>query len=144
MRNHLPNLYAEERKKLKEELSSTDWIALTTDMWISRNNAAFVNISVHSIYQGKLTTKILDCSQFSGCHTGSNIAARLPQVLEYIVREKVVAVTTDNAANAKKAVKEASFPQIGCFAHTINLSSVDVLERANLPELEEVRARILF
>lgn len=40
---------------------------------------------------------------------------------EWCIDNKVAAVVTDNAANMKKAVLDANFRNIGCFAHNLNL-----------------------
>lgn len=60
-------------------------------------------------------------------HTSANLAEGLKETaLEWKLERPgtTIAVTTDNARNIVNAVIEAGMgPQIGCFAHTINLAS---------------------
>lgn len=60
-------------------------------------------------------------------HTSANLAEGLKEtVLEWKLERPgtTIAVTTYNARNIVNAVSEAGLgPQIGCFAHTINLAS---------------------
>ena len=53
---------------------------------------------------------------------------------EYVTDDKVVAVTTDNAGNMKKAIKKlGKFQWFGCFGHTLNLVVKRALRKSTLP-----------
>ncbi len=60
-------------------------------------------------------------------HTGTHLAQVLTQAVEEWKLERPntnIPVTTDNAKNQINAVNEAGlWPQIGCFAHAVNLAS---------------------
>lgn len=45
---------------------------------------------------------------------------------EFGVREKVAAMTVDNAANMEVAARELQIRKLGCCAHTLNLSAQKV------------------
>lgn len=42
---------------------------------------------------------------------------------EFSVKNKVVAIIVDNAANMDVVVKKMSIRKIGCFAHTLNIAA---------------------
>ena len=137
----LPSLWEKEKDKLKTELAKASWVSLTTDMWSSRTNSAFLNITAHFLSEGKLCTKVLQCERFPERHTGDNIKDKLKEVLkDFKVTNKVVTITSDNAANMKNAIKGAGLKELGCMAHTINLSAQDVLDKD--PDLKQVRLKI--
>ena len=53
---------------------------------------------------------------------------------EFVTEDKVVAVTTDNAGNMKKAIKKlGKFQWFGCFGHTLNLVIKRALKNSTLP-----------
>ena len=130
-RDHLPQLMEQEKKKLQDQLQESDWVGITTDLWSSRTNSAFMTITVHFLSkEWTLETKVLACERFSERHTGENLKERLEATLDsYNVKNKVVAVTTDNAMNIKNAVKGAGMVDIGCMAHTLNLCAQELLDK---------------
>ncbi len=137
----MPKLEAQEREKLKTDLAKTPWISLTTDMWSSRTNSAFLNITAHYLLEDKIITKVLSCERFPQRHTGENIKEALLKTLqEFEIQSKVVTVTTDNAHNMKNAVKGAGLQELGCMAHTLNLCAQEVLDKD--PDLMVVRKKI--
>ena len=64
-------------------------------------------------------------------HTGEYIAAQVHSMLKEwdIVPERVHVVITDNASNMTKAMRDASLPQFGCFAHSLQLAINDGLSQ---------------
>lgn len=62
-------------------------------------------------------------------HTVEYIAAQVHSMLKEwdIVPERVHVVITDNASNMTKAMRDASLPQFGCFAHSLQLAINDGL-----------------
>ncbi|KAM8762180.1 E3 SUMO-protein ligase ZBED1-like isoform 3-T3 [Acanthopagrus schlegelii] len=68
--------------------------------------------------------KILHTRAVYTSQTGQVIAEEIGDILdEFDVKEKVVAITVDNAANMDVAVKKMSIRKIGCFAHTLNIAA---------------------
>ena len=62
-------------------------------------------------------------------HTGEYIAAQVLSMLEKweIALQRVHLVITDNASNMAKAMRDASLPHFGCFAHSLQLAINDGL-----------------
>ncbi len=138
---HLPKLLEEEKDKLRTALGQVPWCSLTSDMWTSRTNSAFFNVTVHYLKGYTLDTKVLCCLQFPESHTGANMAVKLSEQLEeYGIKDKIVAITTDNAANAKSFGQRAGLAQVFCYAHCLNLCAQDVLKEEE--DLKEVRQKI--
>ncbi|KAM3858869.1 E3 SUMO-protein ligase ZBED1-like [Diretmus argenteus] len=124
----VPDLYEEEKKKIDAELSKAPFVALTTDGWTSRAAESYVTVTAHYITaEWEMRSPVLQTRPLYESHTGTN----LTQVLTGAVAEwelmrpnSNIPVTTDNAKNQVNAVIEAGLgPQIGCFAHVINLAS---------------------
>ena len=59
----------------------------------------------------------------SGEHTGEMICSKYKEMLEGwgIQKEQVHLIVRDNASNMVKAMREAAYPDLGCFAHTLQL-----------------------
>ncbi|KAK0141840.1 Zinc finger BED domain-containing protein 1 [Merluccius polli] len=121
-------LYEEQKNIIVDELSKASSVALTTDGWTSRATESYVTVTAHYITaEWEMKSPVLQTRPIYESHTGTNLA----QVLTGAVAEwklerpkNNIPVTTDNAKNQVNAVKEAGLgPQIGCFAHVINLSS---------------------
>ena len=139
-RTHLPSLLRREREKLLKELEEVRWVGITTDMWSSRVNSAFLNMTIHFV-QGQLETRVLACERFPERHTGDNLKVKFLEVLEeFKLAGKVVATTIDNAPNMKNAVKGAGMTELSCFAHSLNLCAQYILEKEE--DLKAVRNKI--
>ncbi|XP_059902138.1 E3 SUMO-protein ligase ZBED1-like [Gadus macrocephalus] len=126
--NIVPGLYEQEKKKVVDELAVAPSVALTTDGWTSRGTVSYVTISAHFITADwEMRSPVLQTRPLYENHTGSHLAQVLTQAVEEwkIKRPTTnIPVTTDNAKNLINAVNEAGLgPQIGCFAHVVNLAS---------------------
>ncbi len=127
----LPGMKQDTREKLKSSLQATEWAALTTDMWSSRNNTPFMTVTAHYLDDKNiLTRKVLGCEKFSGRHTAENIQDRLQGMIkEYGLEEKIIAVTSDNAHNVVRAIVDAGLANVPCYAHKLNLCAQDCLDQ---------------
>lgn len=124
----IPDLYKQTKSAVLEELSKACAIALTTDGWTSRANESYITVTAHPITpEWNIASQVLQSRAMHEQHTSANLAEGLKEaVLEWNLERPgtTIAVTTDNARNKVNAVIEAGMgPQIGCFAHTINLAS---------------------
>ena len=63
---------------------------------------------------------MLHAPTLHGSHTGEYICSRYKDMLEH-KHEQVYLIVRDNAANMVKAMHDASYPDLGCFAHTLQL-----------------------
>ena len=77
----------------------------------------------------QLKSFVLETFHLNVAHTAENIAAELTRIAnEWNVSEKVVALVTDNAANAIAAARITGWKHVPCFAHTLNLIVKAALE----------------
>ena len=108
-------------EKIRVESKS---VSLTTDMWTSRSGQGYIGITC-SYIDSKFTLHeiTLTVNYVRYLHTAEHITESLEEILEdWKLREKVFVITTDNAANMKKAVSNMNAIQWqGCDAHTLQL-----------------------
>lgn len=136
MRNMLPSEYNSAKASLKKLLEEIEDIALTTDIWTSRQTQTFMCVTAHFINSDwVLKSHVLETVQLKTAHTAHTIASELKRVAEeWSVENKIRMIVTDNASNMTRAVSLVGWRHIPCFAHTINLvvtnsiSAIDSLE----------------
>lgn len=131
-------------------MAKVEAVAITTDSWTSVSCTSFVATTVHFVLDDKLQMRLLDCSSFHQRSTAVNLKDKLLDVLnDFYIKDKVICVVTDNAANVKKAVQvsisfisefyvqalinpyifqEANLKGMGCFAHGLNLAVSEALK----------------
>ncbi|XP_030196906.1 zinc finger BED domain-containing protein 1-like isoform X1 [Gadus morhua] len=120
----VPAWYAVEKENVKRELEAVRDVAVTADGWTSVAQDHYLTVSVHYIIEGAMKEKILHTQAVYVSQTGVAIAEEIGDILEeFGVKEKVVAITVDNAANMDVAVRRMSVRKIGCFAHTLNIAA---------------------
>ena len=126
--SYIDKLYSEKSAKLEEHLKTIEYCAISTDIWTGGNNEPYITFTCHYIHNGKYYEVVLDTIAFTASHTGDNINILLNTILtKYGIKNKVVAVVTDNARNMINAV-DYSFVSQKCAAHTIQLAVKDTLE----------------
>lgn len=96
-------------------MSNTAYIALISDGWTSRATESYIAVIAHYI-----------TSEWES-HTSEHLSEALSQAVTDWKLERgnsTILVTTDNAKNIVNAVNETAGlgPQIGCFAHTVDLA----------------------
>lgn len=83
-------------------------ISLTADGWTSPFQDDFLGVTAHWI-DSKWTQRelVIGFEPLHGAHTGENLAEALVAVLErFHLGEKLQSITTDNATNMAKMVRE--------------------------------------
>jgi hypothetical protein len=108
-------------EKIKVEAKS---VSLTTDMWTAKNGQGYIGITCSYIdSEFSLHEITLAVNYIRYPHTAQHIAESLKEVLEkWNLCEKVFTITTDNAANMKKAILVMNgIEWQGCSAHTLQL-----------------------
>ena len=85
-------------------------VSFTADIWTNRCMTPFMGVTAHYINNNYTLCKaVVDMSQFNHPHTGERIRQRFDDVVASINNKKPqIYITTDNAANNKKA-----FPVLG-------------------------------
>ena len=108
------------------ELMDRNYVSFTTDAWSSSvNDTALLSLTAHWINSDfKRNSVILNAHCLTESHTGEYIAAQIHSMLKEwdILPERVHVVVTDNASNMTEAMRDASLPQFGCFAHSLQLA----------------------
>ena len=66
---------------------------------------------------------MLNASRIEGSHTGAYIADKIKVLLESwsISTDQVHVILRDNGSNMVRTMKDANLPDLGCFAHTLQL-----------------------
>jgi hypothetical protein len=93
--------FEEQKVKVKATIQQISRkVSLTSDMWTANNNKAFLSLTIHYIDNDwKLKGFLLDIIPILTQHTAVNITDAIIKVLEeYEICEKVLGLTTDNAA----------------------------------------------
>lgn len=121
--NLLQQEYLRVSERVRYELSTATAVAITTDSWTSIANQNYIGITAHYIGEfGDLKTSLLTCLEYTESHTAENLSVQLNQcVEEWGIKDKIVAVVSDNAANLKATVRLCGWRHLPCFNHTINL-----------------------
>ena len=103
---------------------------------------SFCAVTSHFINEnGKLDSYLLEFSQFFEDHTGHNIQSWINEVMEnFDIKEKVVAIVTDNAKNITFAVSMLNIQHIACFAHSLNLIIKNGILKTISKTIEKVKA----
>ncbi|KAK0144040.1 Zinc finger BED domain-containing protein 1 [Merluccius polli] len=117
----IPNLYQQNRC----DGQTVRHFAATTDMWSSRTMEPYLSLTVHFISEEwLLQSHCLQTSYFPEDHTGELLAAGLHEALDSwgLSEEKLVAITTDNGANIKKAIELNNWTRLQCFGHRLHLA----------------------
>lgn len=123
-------MYATESTKLKADLEKCAHVSLTTDGWTARNTESYVTVTVHWLDSSwELKSAVLETVTLSESHTAQNLTVYLNKVIDaWGIRkptnpELKIAITSDNASNIVKAIRDGGFRGIRCFAHTVNLAA---------------------
>ncbi|XDV25941.1 hypothetical protein PO909_029765 [Leuciscus waleckii] len=148
------SLAEERRLKLKTQLSNTDYVSVTVDIWSDRKMRGFLGVTVHWMERDaervQLKTNLLACNRFKGSHTAERICDQFEAICdEYNIKAKLDYIISDNAANMRKAFT-VCFPseqeedqqtvdaamakkqRLQCFAHTLQLVVGDGLKETKV------------
>ena len=136
----LSKLFDRALEKIRNEIkNSASFICLTTDGWTSLKNESYVAVTAHFIDNDCcLKSYLLASFKFNGKHTSENIANELKRMTEeWGIQDKIVACTTDNAANMVRAIQLCNWRHVPCFAHSLNL-----VVQTSLEVITETRAKV--
>uniref|UniRef100_A0A4W5K373 HAT C-terminal dimerisation domain-containing protein n=1 Tax=Hucho hucho TaxID=62062 RepID=A0A4W5K373_9TELE len=102
------NLATERRSKLKTQLSNTDHVSVTVDIWSDRKMRGFLGVTVHCMEKDgeriQLKSNLLACDCFKGPHIAERICEQFEAICgEYSIKDKLDYIISDNAANMRKA-----------------------------------------
>ena len=130
------------QRKLKDLLErNMSSISLTTDIWTSGANEAYITVSGHFISQAwDLLTVVLTTSAFPKCYTGVEISHKLVEIVSGLgIEEKVICIVHDQASNMILSMdillEEKEWDSLRCSAHCLQLcinaglTTVSVVDR---------------
>lgn len=136
----LPQTYNLVEEKLKLLLQNTKFISLTTDAWTSYTNDSYIATTGHFIDEKTwyLHSILFECVKYEESHTSINLLHKMEEVTrKWQIFNKIVAVTTDNAANIKRCIELSNWTHISCLAHTLNL-----IVQSGLKEITDIKIKI--
>ena len=131
-------------------LSLEQKMSITTDAWTACNNQGYLSVTLHWIDQEwNMKSILLDLIPIHESHTGLIFAENVFNTLEtYHLGNKILAVTTDNAANMitfGQHLKEMlndnynnDFMHFRCAAHILNIAVQEGIKLINNP-IEKAR-----
>ena len=134
-RSVIPRIYEEVKEQVKSKVvdlqQQKNKVVLTTDMWTSEANEAYLGLSCHYLTQEfELVSVCLAVEHFTGRHTGVNIASGIRHILsDYAIDQSTVsAVIADNTSNMDLALQVREWRSRHCFSHTLQLAINDGLK----------------
>ncbi|XP_035234690.1 zinc finger BED domain-containing protein 1-like [Anguilla anguilla] len=119
----LPQLYAECRGKLEEQLRNVTHFTTTTDMWSSRTSEPYMSLTIHYVdKEWNLQSRCLQTAYSLDDHTAEIIAQGLVEALASwgLSEDRQVCITTDSGANIVKAVSLNNWTRLQCFGHRLH------------------------
>lgn len=122
-RTVIPEMAKEISDKIIEIFQDVPGIALTTDGWTSKTGHHFVAVTAHFVDEQFLQRRLLlKCMECGG--SMQDLKHDLESCLATfdIAKEKIKAVTSDNADTQVKAIVQAQLPHTRCFIHTLQLA----------------------
>lgn len=121
----LPQLYENIRLKILELIKGDNKISFTTDCWTSESAVdSYISLTAHWLDEKfERHSALLQCENMKDKHTAENLLATLLKIFERwnISSTRIHLILRDNAANIIKALRDGKLPNVGCFAHTLQL-----------------------
>ena len=119
--NVVTKIYENLRKEVSQAVSGVEYFSFTTDVWSTCvSNESLLSLTTHWITETFQCTSLMsNASRIDGSHTGAYIAEKIKEILESwaISTDQVHVILRDNGSNMVRAMKVASLPDLGCFAH---------------------------
>ena len=116
--------YTKTKDTIKDTLVQSSFHTLTTNMWTSASNSAYMGVTAH--WLGPDFTPFNRCLAVKpapGSHTADFMLTELNSVTdEWGIASDSIHMVTDSGANIKKAVSQmTNVKWHPCFAHTLQL-----------------------
>lgn len=129
----IPRMYTKCVSQIKHSLTEASSLALTTDMWTSLANDAYMSVTAHYVTADfQSVQNCLDVTYFPDSHTANHLACAIEDsVRKWLLHEEngsrmgeqiQIYVVSDNAANIVAAMRQLpTYTHVGCFLHTLQL-----------------------
>lgn len=130
MKSMIMKRFHTEKDALKQTLSKVGACSLTFDEWTSVSTKTFLAITAHFISGQTFVEKLLCFTDVSGRTNSDMLSREIEKVIhDYCIQDKIIAITTDNAANCSSAIRKLNgvtfksiYPiHLKCAAHSLNL-----------------------
>ena len=119
----LPQIHSKVKAAVNKQLAGVRFFSFTTDAWSSDDGgASLLSLTVHWLTDTfARNPAVLQVMPLEESHTGEYMAGKYLEMLaEWEMKhDQVHLVLRDNSANMAKAMRDASLPSLGCFAHTL-------------------------
>ena len=123
--NVLTELFESLRDTVLQMITGVKYLSFTTDIWSTCvSNESLLSLTAHWITNTfECRAAMLNAARITGSHTGSCIAEKVSEILQSwgISSDRIHVILRDNGSNMIKAMKDGDFPNLGCFAHTLQL-----------------------
>ena len=120
----IPEMYHNVSLKIKDALTSTSHVSITTDVWSSVAQDSYISLTCHYVVKEDFTQKqlCLHAAPFNDQHTGEHIGNMMNRCLEeWDLSNKVHVIVRDNGTNFVAGLRDPGLPSIPCLAHTLQL-----------------------
>ncbi len=80
-------------------------ICLTTDIWTSQANQAYMTVTAHfiNLKDNKIKNFVLETKEFSGNHTAERIVERLEDICsKWSIADKIICLVSDTCPTMRK------------------------------------------
>ncbi|CAI2347053.1 unnamed protein product [Caenorhabditis sp. 36 PRJEB53466] len=138
----LPMLRRRLEDSIKEDLNSMTSLALTSDAWSSKDGKkSLLAVTGHWIETTNFEPKfaLLDARPIKGKHTAENFALLIEETLNNYKLSPVMVscITRDGATSMEAMSRKLSIDSFQCYAHLIQLSIKDSLEKSDDDRFEK-------
>ena len=122
----VPEIHDRIKKAVAKEIAAVRNMSFTTDIWSTAVNMhSLLSLTAHWVTESfERKSAVLHAKPFDGSHTGESIAETFDDMFrswDINKQDQVHLVVRDNASNMVKAMSVALLPDLGCFAHTLQL-----------------------
>ncbi|XP_035906547.1 zinc finger BED domain-containing protein 1-like isoform X1 [Anopheles stephensi] len=138
----LPSFYAEEMRKVKQNVASANAVALSLDGWLNSNQVRVLALSGHFLDENlKVRSKLLASGAFSDTPRSCEVTAWIYESLKkFEIENKIIALVTDDSASAMgEAADNLNIPHVPCFAHHLNALVQEAIENSIQPTVDKVK-----
>ncbi|KAL0219557.1 hypothetical protein P9112_005210 [Eukaryota sp. TZLM1-RC] len=110
VKNRILKRYTRGRDQIMSLLKHPNAVNITLDLWSSRQRVPYLGITCHFVEEFKFHSIVLSVDIFPHPHNGEQVNQMVTKILHEIgIGNKVLSITTDNAANLAKASTASKF-----------------------------------
>lgn len=117
----IPEMYEKVSEKLKDSLSSIDFVSITTNVWSSVAQDSYISLTCHCITKEFLYQHLcLHAVPFNERHTGEHIGTMLTNCLQkWNISKKLHVVVRGNGSNFVAGLRNNGIPNVPCLVQLV-------------------------